>query len=136
MSFNYLYPRPAVTVDAIIVSENNQVLLIQRKNDPFKDCWAFPGGFVDKDEDPNDAVHRELEEETGLTGLNFKQIGTFGKPGRDPRGHTISICYLAKIKTNQVNPTAADDAKAVEWFELNDLPHMAFDHAAILAEAI
>lgn len=139
MPHTYPYPRPAVTVDAVLLSRDTQptqVLLIQRKKAPFQHQWAFPGGFVDENEDPNDAVARELEEETGLTGLTFRQAGFYGRPERDPRGHTISLTFLALAPPAALNPRAADDAKAVQWFPVDDLPALAFDHAQILADTL
>lgn len=139
MPHTYPYPRPAVTVDAVLLSRDTQptqVLLIQRKKAPFQHQWAFPGGFVDENEDPNDAVARELEEETGLTGLTFRQAGFYGRPERDPRGHTISLTFLALAHPAALTPRAADDAKAVQWFPVDDLPALAFDHAQILADTL
>lgn len=139
MPFTYRYPRPAVTVDAVVLApEDNptHVLLIQRKNEPFVGQWAFPGGFVDDNEDPAQAVARELAEETHLTGLTFRQAGFYGRPGRDPRGHTISLAYLAKTNQRTQEAIAADDAAAVQWHPLHQLPTLAFDHAAILAATL
>ena len=96
MSATYKHPRPAVTVDAMVVTNDPapEVLLIKRKNPPFQDHWALPGGFLDLDEDLDHAVARELEEETGLSGIAFQQIGAFGKAKRDPREHIVSIAFL------------------------------------------
>ncbi|MGJ8723740.1 MAG: NUDIX domain-containing protein [Roseibacillus sp.] len=139
MPFTYDYPRPAVTVDAIVLApEENptHVLLIQRKNEPFAGQWAFPGGFVDENENPDHAVARELEEETHLTGLTFHQAGFYGRPNRDPRGHTVSLVYLAKTNQDTQSPKAADDATAVQWHPLHNLPLLAFDHAEILTRTV
>ena len=136
----YKYPRPAVTVDAILFRQNDlgryEVLLIERKHEPYTGMWAFPGGFVDKNENPDDAVHRELAEETSLTGLTFQPLGFWGRPGRDPRGHTISLVYWGQTTDTTLSPTAADDAARAEWFELNNLPALAFDHGSIIQNAI
>ncbi|MTI21004.1 NUDIX hydrolase [Fulvivirga sp. RKSG066] len=127
-----------VTVDAVVfdVSENKRthLLLIQRKNDPYKDQWAFPGGFVEEDEDLPVACARELEEETGLSvnPKNLTQIGAFGKPGRDPRGRTITVAFHTEVDKNEQQVKGADDAAAAKWWPLNDLPNMAFDHEEIL----
>ena len=139
MDYCYRYPRPAVTVDAIVLapeSKPTHILLVQRKNDPFRGHWAFPGGFVDENEDPCDAVARELEEETGVTGLAFHQAGFYGRPERDPRGHTISLTFLSRTHQKTHSPVAADDAIDVQWHPLVQLPPLAFDHAEILNNSL
>jgi len=131
----YDYPRPMVTVDVVIVTREPKprVLLIRRKNEPFAGTWAIPGGFVDMDEGLEDAARRELREETGLKTKGLKQFYTFGDPGRDPRGRTISVAYLAHVDAKRVRPRADDDAAEVGWFSLRRPPRLAFDHARILA---
>ena len=136
MTYTYRHPRPSVTVDAVLISDDQQVLLIQRLKDPFAGQWAFPGGFVDEMEDPAAAVRRELEEETGLVGVDFEPFGFYGAPGRDPRGHTISLCFVAQVRAGDLRPVAADDAAAVKWFPLSDLPDLAFDHGEILRDVL
>ena len=133
---SYQYPRPAVTVDVILITEDDEpkILLIQRARDPFANCWAFPGGFVDEDEDPDHAAERELKEETGIEGVNLKRFSFYGRPGRDPRGHTISLVYTASVDAAELQPIAADDARAVAWFSLSNLPELAFDHYGILED--
>lgn len=133
--FTYDYPRPAVTVDVAIVTRQAKprVLLIRRKNDPFAGCWALPGGFVDMDEPLEDAARRELLEETGVQAKELVQLHTFGDPGRDPRGRTISVVYLALVDADQLEPRADDDAAEVGWFSLPKPPKLAFDHKEILA---
>ncbi len=131
----YDYPRPALTVDCVLFSEiNNEinVLLIQRKNEPFKDAWAFPGGFVDMDETTIDAAKRELKEETGVEINNLVQVQTFSDVFRDPRGRTVSVVYFAKVKSEDLNINAGDDANDARWFSLKELPKLAFDHDMIL----
>lgn len=138
MSHTYAYPRPAVTTDAVVFSRHLgewHVLLIQRKHEPFKDHWAFPGGFLDENEDPDLGVARELEEETSLHDVAMEKLGFWGRPGRDPRGHTISLVYWAVVDGARLSPEAADDAKALDWFPLDRLPALAFDHAEIVEEA-
>jgi 8-oxo-dGTP diphosphatase len=138
-NFCYEYPRPMVTVDAVIMAARNgrlEVLLIQRKADPCSGMWALPGGFVNMDESLDDAVVRELEEETGLTGIRFSQLHTFGNPGRDPRGRSISTAYLALVDASRHSPNAADDAEAVCWRPVSEADCLAFDHAEIVAFAI
>jgi len=139
MSFTYNYPRPAVTTDAILFSRHLgewHVLLIQRKHEPFKDCWAFPGGFLDENEDPDLGVIRELEEETSIRGVAMKPLGFWGRPGRDPRGHTVSLVYWTVVDGDRLDPKAADDASALQWHSLKALPDPAFDHSGILAYAM
>ncbi|HLW05941.1 MAG TPA: NUDIX hydrolase [Marinilabiliaceae bacterium] len=138
MSYTYDYPRPSVTVDMIIcawVEDDRKILLIKRAAEPFKNRWALPGGFVDKNEDLIDAAHRELKEETGLHGLELKQLGAFGKPGRDPRGHTISIVFGAVVHET-IPAIAADDADEARWFSLKSLPLLAFDHDEIISKVL
>ena len=136
--FTYQYPRPAVTVDMLIVDKSGsapKILLIERRNNPFAGCWALPGGFVDENEDIDDAARRELREETSLVDVALHQFGAFGKPGRDPRGHTITIAYWG-IAKNPQQACAADDAKTLKWFETSNLPPLAFDHLEIIQEGL
>jgi 8-oxo-dGTP diphosphatase len=133
----YEYPRPAVTTDMVIVTKKppRKVLLIRRKMDPFAGKWALPGGFVDENESLEAAARRELREETGVETRTVEQLHAFGDPGRDPRGHTVSVVYLAEVDPRKVKPKAADDAAEVGWFPLDELPPLAFDHDKILALA-
>ena len=136
--YTYQYPRPAVTVDMVILhrtANGTEILLIERLNNPFAGCWALPGGFVDENEDLPDAAARELREETSLTGIALQQIGAFGRPGRDPRGHTITVAYWGICNTSE-KAAAADDAKNLRWFPISQLPPLAFDHDEIIAEAL
>ena len=136
--FTYQYPRPAVTVDMAILhptANGPEILLIKRRNNPFAGCWALPGGFVDENEDLLVAAARELREETSLTGIALQQFGAFGRPGRDPRGHTITVAYWGICNTPE-KAAAADDAKNLRWFPLSQLPPLAFDHAEIITEAL
>ena len=124
-----------VTVDIIVLnSEQKNILLIQRKNEPFKGMWALPGGFVDENEDLETAAHRELLEETSIKVTKLSQVGAFGKPGRDPRQHTVSIAFVG-ISAEDVIIKAADDAKDARWFDKNNLPDLAFDHLEIIMES-
>lgn len=133
MSVTYKYPRPALTVDAIVFRKSLklEVLLIERGAEPFKNMWAFPGGFVDMDETVEKAAERELFEETGLTGIELKQFHTFSAINRDPRHRTVSVVFVGFTELN-IEPKAGDDAKNAKWFDLNNLPNLAFDHAEIL----
>jgi 8-oxo-dGTP diphosphatase len=138
MPFTYPYPHPAVTVDILLFAlreDDLQVLLIQRRNDPFAGRWAFPGGFVEIDEDLDVAALRELQEETGVTDVTVEQLHTFGAPKRDPRERVISVVYSALIRPDQHLVRADSDAAAAGWFSVRRPPRLAFDHAAILALA-
>ncbi len=136
----YEWPRPMVTVDAVVFRVNSRktgVLLIRRGNEPYKGKWALPGGFIDIDEELEDAVVRELEEETGLTGVALEQMHTFGRCGRDPRGRQISVAFLgiAPARTKQIK--SGDDAAAAKWFDITKLPdNMAFDHDEVIGFGI
>lgn len=132
--FCYDYPRPAVTVDIVIVTREDRprLLLIRRKHEPFSGMWAIPGGFVEMDESLEHAACRELHEETGVKAGRLEQLATFGAPDRDPRGRTISVVYLAQVDPGKLRPRAADDAAAVGWHPLDRLPPLAFDHREIL----
>lgn len=135
----YKYPRPAVTVDVVLLSgegADRKILLIQRKNDPFKNAWALPGGFVDEQEALLSAACRELEEETAVFGVELVQFRTYGDPERDPRGHTVSVVYLGFVDAQNISAEARDDAKDVRWFPLNILPDLAFDHQRVVEEAV
>ena len=135
MSFTYKYPRPAITADVVVITKEQEprVLLIQRGNEPFKGHWAFPGGFMDMDETTEQCAIRELEEETGLKVSEVKQIGAYSKVDRDPRGRTITVAYLARIDEAE-EVKGQDDAAKAEWFPLNKLPQLAFDHEDIMKD--
>ena len=137
MSYTYKYPRPAVTADCVVITKEAEpkVLLIQRGGEPFKGCWAFPGGFMNMDETTEQCAIRELEEETGLQVSNVILIGAYSKVDRDPRGRTISVAYLA-IVDNSLEVTGQDDAAKAEWWSLSALPQLAFDHEEIMRDAI
>jgi 8-oxo-dGTP diphosphatase len=132
----YDYPRPCVTVDIVVVTRepSPRVLLICRKRPPFEGMWALPGGFIEMDETLEESARREFREETGLQARKLIQLGTYGDPGRDPRGRTISVAYLAEVSAVQA-PTAGDDADDARWFPLAKLPRLAFDHREILRDA-
>ncbi|MGD0078468.1 MAG: NUDIX hydrolase [Sedimentisphaerales bacterium] len=136
----YDWPRPMVTVDAAVFAVTDagvKLLLINRGHEPFKGQWAIPGGFIGIDEELDGAVARELAEETGLTGVNLEQMHTFGKPGRDPRGRQITVCYMGIITEGLDRIKAGDDAAKAQWFDINALPpNMAFDHDQVAKFAI
>ena len=125
---------PLLTTDCVICDRDRRVLLIRRRNEPFKGAHALPGGFVDIGETVEAACRREVLEETGLTVVNLQLIGVFSDPGRDPRGHTVSIAYLATLPAAPT-PKAGSDARAAEWVEDWRALDLAFDHAKIIADA-
>lgn len=128
-----------LTVDAVVFgydSGNISVLLVKRKYEPFKDGWALPGGFVLENENLEEAVQRELVEETGVKINYLEQLYTFGDLERDPRGRVVSIAYFGLIKPNAFNLRASTDAEEAEWFNIKKLPKLAFDHKKILKIAI
>ena len=138
MSFTYDYPRPCVTTDCLIFRKIYNVwslLLIERGNEPFKGCWALPGGFLEMEEDLDTCAARELQEETGLTGIDLHQFYAFGAPNRDPRHRTISVAYWGVDNTEQ-QAVGNDDAVKAQWFALDKLPSLAFDHELILQKAL
>lgn len=138
-SYTYPYPRPMVTVDALLLSVKDgalNVLLIQRKNDPWKGMWAIPGGFLEMDEGLEVAAARELAEEAGVTNVPLVQFGTFGDVDRDPRGRVITAAYLAIVDWRGVHPAAADDATDVKWHRIDQLPPPASDHSLIIKTAL
>jgi 8-oxo-dGTP diphosphatase len=134
--YTYPYPRPMVCTDCIVIAPFDgikKILLIKRGNDPYKGTWALPGGFVEMEEDLEDAAKRELAEETGINISSMKQFATYGKPGRDPRGRNISIVYY-HISEKVLETSAGDDAAECRWFAINDLPELAFDHGEIIGD--
>ena len=127
-----------VTVDIVVFREKNaqkEILLIQRKNEPFKNQWALPGGFVDNDEDLETAAKRELREETCVVASNLQQVKAYGNPYRDPRGYMVSVVYFTTVDSD-TNAVAADDAKALQWFTVENLPDLAFDHQTIIEDTL
>ena len=130
----YDYPRPSVTVDIVLLMDvlpHPQVLLIRRKNQPFKNLWALPGGFLEMDESLQESACRELYEETAISNVYLTQIGAYGDPDRDPRGRVITIAYLGIVKSEQLEAVAGSDAAEVSWFSTED-----FDHKDIIKKAI
>ncbi len=122
---------PLLTVDALIIYEG-KIVLIRRKNPPYQNHFALPGGFVEVGETVEAAVVREAKEETGLDIELLKLVGIYSDPSRDPRGHTVSVCYLA---IGWGNLKAGSDAKDIGLFSLNDVPKLAFDHNKIIENA-
>jgi 8-oxo-dGTP diphosphatase len=133
------YPRPMLTADVVVLAgtaEDARVLLIQRGNPPFAGGWALPGGFVEEGEQVAEAAPRELAEETGLRvdAGSLELLGVYDTPGRDPRGWTVSVVYVARVP-GELPVAGADDASDARWFKLEGLPELAFDHALIIADA-
>jgi 8-oxo-dGTP diphosphatase len=127
------------TVDAVVFRRNGsilEVLLIQRRHAPFEGMWALPGGFVDMEETVEQAVERELKEETGLKMANLKQLHTFSTLGRDPRGRTISITFYGMTDMDHSEVQGGDDAEKARWFNINNIPRLAFDHIEAVEMAI
>jgi 8-oxo-dGTP diphosphatase len=136
----YRYARPSVTVDAVVFgAERTQLklLLVERKEEPFRGSWALPGGYVRIRESLEDAVVRELREETAVTGVPYmEQLYTFGDPKRDPRGRVISVAYFCLVRPNQHAVRAGSDAARASWHPVDGLPALAFDHAEIVGVAL
>src|SRR5438552_4475855 len=128
------YVAPALTVDAVLL-KSHEVLLIRRGREPFQGAWALPGGFVEVGERTEEAVRRELVEETGLKGDIVALLGVYSDPKRDPRGHTVSTAYVLKVSGIIDIAQAGDDADEARWFALDALPPLAFDHDLILRDA-
>jgi 8-oxo-dGTP diphosphatase len=139
VKYTYTYPRAALTVDCVVFGFDGgalQVLLIRRGQDPFKNRWALPGGFVRVEETLDDAARRELEEETGLKHVFLEQLYTFGAVDRDPRERVVSVAYYALVKPTDHITAASTDAAEARWFDVSEVPSLAFDHAAILDVAL
>ena len=139
MASTYAYSRPALTVDCVVFAFDGhdlEVLFIRRGQAPFQGAWALPGGFVPEGEGIDAAARRELAEETGLEGFHLEQLRAFGEPGRDPRGHTVTIAYYALVRRESMRAVAATDAAEAAWFSVASLPRLAFDHREILGVAI
>lgn len=139
MSYTYEYPRASVTVDIVVFCKFDRilkVLLIQRGNEPFRGQWAFPGGFIEMEESLLNTAQRELEEETELKRIELRQFKTYGDPGRDPRGRTVTIIFYGFADPKNSSVTGADDAKNAGWFSLAEIPILAFDHQKILYDLL
>lgn len=135
----YEYPRAALTTDCVVFGSDGAeilLLLIERGNEPFKGKWAFPGGFLDMDESTEECAKRELFEETGINNVQLEQLYTFSDVNRDPRGRTVSVVYFTLVEISECKVVAGDDAARAEWFKLEDIPPLAFDHSSILKLAL
>ncbi len=137
--YNYEYPRAAITADIIVFlkeKESYKILLIKRAREPFKNTWALPGGFMDIDETIETTATRELEEETTLKNIELKQLYTFSKVNRDPRHRTVSVVFYGFTDKNNCNIIGSDDASDAKWYNISNLPKLAFDHKNIINFAI
>lgn len=135
--FTYKYPHPAVTTDCVIFGldgETLKVLLVERGDEPYKGCWAFPGGFLNPDETVEQGALRELGEETNLKEAYIEEVGVFSKPNRDPRERVITIAFFSIMHIRNVK--AGDDAAKANWLPINNLPELAFDHQEIFEAAL
>lgn len=139
----YEWPRPGVTVDIALFTVAGtlqhlrlQVLLIERDEEPWRGMWALPGGFVRENEDLEGAARRELQEETGIQGAWLEQVTAVGTPGRDTRGHIITVVYMGLTAGDRHHLAPRGDARAARWFEVSALPKLAFDHALLLDHAV
>lgn len=136
-NYCYKYPHPAVTADCVIFGFDGvgiKVLLIQRGIEPYKGKWAFPGGFMNIDETIEECAKRELEEETGLKTTSVEQFYTFSDVNRDPRERVITVAHYALVRLEEVK--GGDDAMSAQWFAMNEIPSLAFDHDRILRMAV
>lgn len=134
--YTYPYPRPMLTADCVVFNSHDEVLLIRRGNEPFKGCWALPGGFMEMDETIEHCAIRELMEETGIVVAesDIRLVGVYSTPGRDPRGRTVTAAYVVRVPDDTF-AAAGDDAAEVRWWPFTALPPLAFDHAQIIADA-
>lgn len=136
--YRYDYPRPAVTADVAVLrlDEIPEILLIQRKDPPFIQMWALPGGFMEIEETLEETARRELMEETGIRAGELIRFDTYDRPGRDPRGRTITQVFVMIWKEEMGIPKAGSDAAGLQWFGLTELPALAFDHQTIVEDVI
>ena len=137
--FTYEYPRPMLTADCVVLNRRGEVLLVCRGNEPYRGCWALPGGFMEMDEPIERCAVRELREETALEVAveALRLVGVYSALGRDPRGRTVTVAYAVRVAdAAEAEAEAGDDAAALRWWPLESLPPLAFDHAQIIADAI
>lgn len=143
------YPKPALTADILIfrkTGEDVHLLMIRRKGHPFLGCLALPGGFAESGETIEQSAARELWEETRLSDQKLKLVGVYSKPGRDPRGWTVSVAFAALVDGGKLAPVASDDAASVHWiplqretdgaYRLATEDKIAFDHIDIINDAL
>lgn len=136
--YTYKYPHPAVTTDCVIFGFDGtsiNILLIERGIDPYKGAWALPGGFLNMDETVEEGAKRELYEETNVEDVYLEQFHVFSTVDRDPRERVLTVAFFALISKNEFEVIAGDDANKAQWYEWNNLPSLAFDHAEIIRMA-
>lgn len=139
MNYSYEYPRPAVSADIAIFrneGETIEILLIERKNEPFRGMWALPGGFLEIDETLEETAARELEEETGLNNIDLKQFRTFSNVARDPRTRVITTVFYGMVTFDKSDVRGGDDAEKAGWFAVDSLPPLGFDHGKIIMDLL
>jgi 8-oxo-dGTP diphosphatase len=143
MKYEYDYPKADVCADAVVImydeeAEKDKILLVQRNREPFAGAYALPGGFLEMDIDENleETAKRELEEETGVVVKSMQQVGAYSQIGRDPRGRVISVAYVAEIFEDVKLAIDVEEIRNAEWFYVDELPELAFDHSTIIADAI
>lgn len=137
--YTYKYPHPAVTTDCIVFGfdgDTLNLLLINRGIEPYKGCWALPGGFMKMDETAEEGALRELQEETGVKDIYIEQLQAFSTVDRDPRERVLTIAFLAFVRQEKYEVIAGDDAAKAQWFPINGLPQLAFDHKEIISVAL
>lgn len=135
--YTYEYPRPALTADVLVFShDRREVILIRRKNEPYKDCWALPGGFMDMNETIEQCAVRELKEETNIDVSDLYLIGVFSKVDRDPRGRTVTVAYYCFADKETIAIKALDDAAEIAWCKIDSMPVLAFDHKEVIEKAL
>ena len=135
---SYKYPHPAVATDCVVFGydgKNLHVLLIERGIEPFNGSWALPGGFLKMHETVEECAKRELEEETNIKDIYLEQFHVFSAVERDPRERVLSVSFLALVRKSDYNILAGDDAARAEWFRMENLPSLAFDHKIIIEMA-
>jgi len=135
LNYSYEFPRPAVSADIAVFRQEGQswqILLIRRKNPPYQGMWALPGGFMEIDETLEETAERELEEETGLKNVDLKQFKTFSQVDRDPRTRVVTTVFYGMVSLENSFAVGGDDAERAEWFAVDNLPPVGFDHGQII----
>jgi 8-oxo-dGTP diphosphatase len=135
LNYSYDYPRPAVSADIAVfrqAGQDRQILLIKRKNFPFQGMWALPGGFMEINETLEETAIRELEEETGLKNVDLQQFKTFSQVDRDPRTRIVTTVFYGIVTVENSFATGGDDAEQAEWYPVDQLPPLGFDHKQII----
>ena len=139
MAYTYEYPHPAVATDIAVFTLRRgglNVLLIERGAEPYRGAWALPGGFLQPEEELDACARRELKEETSVDADLLVHFGNFSAPARDPRERVISVAYLALLASDELRLEADTDAAQAQWFPIDALPRLAFDHEMILRRAL